>query len=254
MMATHEFAVFCLALPERCHYGDIIVIDDPDLIHRLVHVLRFRIGDTCILFDKVHQYRNRFEKIEKKQVVMRFVEQVLPTLEAKVKIKAVVPLLKKEALEETIFGLTEIGVHEIQLVQSVSSRKTLLSGEYQRLMRIVIAAMEQAKHFRWPIINEKVVSFDAALTVPDGVATIGIFADQGGRALPQVVDQWLSIDTVEQVCFTVGPEAGFMTDEIRLLEQCGFRAVQLTAGVLRAQQATVLLSGFLVSYYTVNAP
>jgi 16S rRNA (uracil1498-N3)-methyltransferase len=208
---------------------------DEDINHRLVKVLRIQVGQQIIFFDQEHHALIEILDISKKFFsikVLTFEKNIKQATE----IKFLLPLLKKEALEEAVYSLAEIGVSEIQLVITQKSRQKLLhEKEFCRLESIIIAAAEQSKNYIFPKIHTPVDLFDLEL---ESNSSKIVFEPQG-ESFFELRLQGLQ----EKICLLVGPEGGLTKDELQHLEQIPFQKCHLTPTILRAVQAVALGAG-----------
>ena len=134
----HLFAVFVgnLFAQQKPRKDAVITITDQDLVHRIVTVLRMLIGEELQLFDDHDYYLAKITDIKKNKAINLQIISVAPNPKPKLEINFLLPLLKKEALEETIYSLTEIGVSSIQLLITDKSQKNLSDKEIARLKKL----------------------------------------------------------------------------------------------------------------------
>lgn len=207
-------------------------IIDEEIVHRLVKVLRIEIGQRIIFFD--HEYHGviKILDISKKYFSIKAVS-FEKNNKSLVEIKFLLPLLKKEALEEAVYSLAEVGVSEIQLVVTQKSRQKLLhEKEFQRLESIVVAAAEQSKNYIFPKIYAPVDLFD--LELGSRISKI-VFEPQGESFFD------LRPKTIEKIiCLLIGPEGGLTQEELQNLEKKSFQKCRLTSTILRAVQAVAV--------------
>jgi 16S rRNA (uracil1498-N3)-methyltransferase len=210
------------------------VIDD-DVVHRLIKVLRIEIGQQIIFFDQEYHGIIEILDISKKFFsikVLSFEKNMSQLTE----IKFLLPLLKKEALEEAVYSLAEIGVSEIQLVVTQKSRQKLLhEKEFQRLESIIIAAAEQSKNYIFPKLYAPVNLFDLKLSSDFSK----IVFDPQGKSFFDFRSNLLQ----EKICLLVGPEGGLTQEELQNLEKKSFQGCRLTPTILRAVQAVAVGAG-----------
>ncbi len=204
----------------------------------MTHVLRMQIGDACILFDRSLHASVEIVSIEKKRaiVLIRSIDQNPCNT---TQITVLLPLLKKESFELALYSLVEAGVDAIQLVTTEKSQGKYTEHESIRAEKILIAAAEQSKHFRFP-----------ELTKPEPLHKIvGMFADPHCKkvcAHPEgksFFDFAQAATTSQEYVLIVGPEADFSADELTLLQKHSFEFVSLTPTILRSFQAVFLLAG-----------
>ena len=84
------------------------------MVHRITHVLRVQVGDSCILFNQAVRTISTIIAISKKSIAVE-TTALAPNSMWSPSLTFYLPLLKREALEHAIYGLTELGATEIQL-------------------------------------------------------------------------------------------------------------------------------------------
>ncbi|HSW75515.1 MAG TPA: RsmE family RNA methyltransferase, partial [Candidatus Saccharimonadales bacterium] len=148
------------------------------------------------------------------------------------------PLLKKEALEEAVYSLCEIGVNEIQLVATAKSKalSAVTSKELDRLRAIIIAAAEQSKNYTLSTLLEPKKLQDVISSFSQ--ASQKIVFDVSGKSFFQIHKT-----TEKNIILSVGPEGGFTNEELTFLQSHGFESCALTHTTLRAVQAVAISSG-----------
>lgn len=203
-----------------------------DIVHRLVKVLRIETGQQVIFFD--HEYHGIIEILD---ISKNFFSIKILTFEKNmsqsIKTKFLLPLLKKEALEQAVYSLAEIGVSEIQLVITQKSRQKLLhEKEFTRLESIVIAAAEQSKNYIFPKIYAPVALFDLKLELD----SYKIVFEPQGKSFFDLRAKLLQ----EKICLLVGPEGGLIQEELQHLDNLSFEKCRLTSTILRAVQAVAI--------------
>ncbi len=250
-MQKHEFAIFFPdqknILGRLKNIKDSFVIDEPELLHRIVSVLKLDVSDQLILFSKKFVIRCTMKAITKKMIEFEYRESVITTrFQTKQHITVYVPLLKKDALETTVYNLVELGVSRIHLIKTMHSRTIDFSHhDIQRLEKIIVAAMEQAKHFQWPYITYGVMDLPKMCDVVTA-GSRAFFADIDGN---NIFFEIQKLDNSNQVLspeihLFAGPEGGLDPQEVALLMSKGWVGVHLTMGILRAWHALTLLAGF----------
>lgn len=239
----HEFALYVKAVSATLKVlskGSLFTIEDDALCHRISNVLRLQVNDTVILFDRSINAHCAISAIQgKRKIVFELLSKennnyILP------KITCVLPLLKRDNLEEALSVLAELGVNAIQLVITDKSIKSWgKEKDIERIERIVVAAAEQSKCFIMPEIK-------APLLLEDFCAqslsqeSINIYFDAQGEPLLQCMNKgFVSDDQIQQQSFVlmVGPEADLTISEKELVRKNGFIFCKLTPTVLRAVHA-----------------
>ena len=162
---SHQFAFYG---PDHAllkqELGVVITVKDEELVHRVVRVVKLKIDEKFIVFD-----RGRYALVKLVSCLKHEIKVcVISCHENKIlepKISFLLPLLKKEALEEAIYSLAEVGINDVLLISTEKSRKSLTEKEMQRLQKIVISAAEQSKHYAFPLIFQ-IKSLQTCFLVP----------------------------------------------------------------------------------------
>lgn len=219
--------------------GAKAVLKSQDLIHRMTKVLRFDIEQQCVLFDQYQHAMVVIQNISKKEIIV----DVIGLYQQKPidpHITFLLPLLKKEALEQAVYSLCELGINQIQLVVVQKSRHQLMGEkEFQRLQNIVIAAAEQSKQYAMlQLLRPKPL---AEVVTVHSKGSVAIVFDPAGKSFFTLREKIASNPTV----LLVGPEAGLTDQELQLLEKNMFLSCALTSTTLRAVQAVALGAGLV---------
>lgn len=235
--AKHSFAFyvenFTIALGNNPHQ---LTIDNPDLVHQLVHVLRAQQGQEFVLFDRTLHAQVTIEELHKKSVTFR-VQAQQPNTILQPTINILLPLLKKEALEQALYSCVELGANHVQLIMTEKTQRSF-TPNLERLHAIMIAAAQQSKQFSFPTLAP-------AISLPDALGHIN------GPLLAAAFDGnplWQELAHLQQqkpahLWLLIGPEGDLTSDEWNLIRQQRAHVCRLTPTVLRAQQALTLLLG-----------
>lgn len=228
---VHEFALFFAALAET---KDTFTIKDSDTVQRITNVLRLKPGGVVILFNKTHHAQFTCSLFSRKEV-----SGTLSALQKNKKvtphITVLLPLLKRDALESAVYGLTECGGNSVQLITTEKvQRKWQGQKELERLQRIIISAAEQSKHFSFPNILAP-INLQEAVQKLEGIPLL--FADTKGKKLPPLTSQ--------KIVLLVGPEGDLSASEKEFITQKNALFFKLTPTILRAQQAAIIALSLL---------
>jgi 16S rRNA (uracil1498-N3)-methyltransferase len=234
---TIDKHIFALYVPnfwnEKTKISEIIKIVDQEVLHRLVKVLRIEIGQQFIFFDQMKHGVVEIIDFSKKNVSI-LIKSIKSNKKQFSEIIFLLPILKKEALEEAVYSLVEIGVSQIQLVVTEKSRQKLLhEKELQRLELIVIAAAEQSKNYNFPKILRPINLFDLVLDAQ----SLKIVFDPQGQSFFDLRTKNLPQD---KLYLLVGPEGGLVLEELQKLENFEFEKCHLTSTILRSVQAVAV--------------
>jgi RsmE family RNA methyltransferase len=229
----HEFALYVRLLSQIIDKVELVRLDDVALVHRIVHVLRLQKDDMLVLFDEYKHVGARIHSIEKKAVTCEIVYDEQNVVVAP-HITVWLPLLKREAFEEAIYSLVELGVNEVRLVHTAKEQRHWTGQkELQRIHNVMVAAAEQSKNFSMAAIHEPRSLAELITTKGDAQ---GIFFDVNGEALLEVASG-MSKQAPKRYIIFAGPEGDLLDSEKFQLQKASFVFIRLTPTVLRAQQA-----------------
>lgn len=230
----HEFALYFHTLSQAVSdQADLLRIQDVPLMHRIIHVLRLEKEDTLVLFDENIHVRATILSVEKKAILCAL-QVAAQNVVVAPHITVWLPLLKREAFEETIYALVELGVNEIQLMHTIKEQRHWTGQkEMQRIRNIMVAAAEQSKNFAMAVVRDPRSISELVALKRDAH---GIFFDVDGQALFEAASELKRAHNGRYI-ITVGPEGDLLDAEKFQLQKASFAFVCLTPTVLRAQQA-----------------
>lgn len=213
--------------------GSSLVIDDEELIHRMVRVVKLTIGEKCVIFNQNYHALVELVDCLRREIHFRLIschenKQLQP------QITFLLPVLKKEALEEAVYSLAELGITSIQLISTQKSRRSLMEKEIGRLQKIIIAAAEQSKHYAFPALYP-VKNLQECLNGLSLKSDKVVF-DISGELFWDIRKQL----TLNDMYIIVGPEGGLTAQELCIIKEQGFKVCALTQTVLRALQAVAV--------------
>ncbi len=242
--SAHEFALFVgnsKIVADR--HAKKIVIHDSDTINRIVTILRLKVGRTIILFDHESAYSCTLAEITKKNIICAITSSHAATPQSP-DLCLLLPVLEREALEDTVYMATVYGATTIQLVATEKSRRSLTEKDYLRLEKIAIAAAEQSKQFSLPKINQIITLENFLNDTPSTYNnSIKLWCDISGENILQELARQKSPNNY---LVTLGPEGDY-TPEEKVILQKHFTPVKLTNTILRAKDAASLLLGIIRS-------
>lgn len=205
----------------------------PDTAHHVTRVLRMDSGDAVILFDgRSGEFPSRLV-IEGRGTARALVGPHVPVeRESNVAVTLLQGISAADRMDYTIQKSVELGVAAIQPLVTTKS-VVRLSGERQakrveHWQRVAIAACEQCGRNRVPRILDPVA---VDRYVPPAEGRKWLMAPGGADRLVAPIPG--------PVILAVGPEAGFTSDEERILGARGFRTLRLGERVLRTETAAL---------------
>lgn len=149
---SHQFAFYSdllhVILAER--HRDIVEIADIELVHRMLTVLRLQRSDRIILFNSSHHVIATIVQADVRKSITIQIHEIIENKKLQPQIQWLLPLLKKEAFEEALYSLTELGAQVIQPMLTQKSIRLFGERETSRCQKIMRAAAEQSKQFVIP--------------------------------------------------------------------------------------------------------
>jgi len=242
----HEFALFCTTistLVNAIENDQTFLLTDENLVKRMSSILRLEKNQTCILFNKkINVHCSILEYIGKKQIRLTLLNKKNNT-DLFPHITFLLPLLKRDDLETTLYSLTEIGINTIQLVTTQKTQGSWNNyKDTDRIDRIIIAAAEQSKNFSYPTLLSPIPLLQA---LSEKTST-KLFFDPHGESFFTIMNTIFHHHT-NNITLLIGPEGDLTTEEKNLLKNHNFTFCTLTPTVLRATQAASLGAGFIRS-------
>lgn len=242
----HEFAFYA---PDLVNYltshskQQQFILDDSDLYHRIIHVLRLSAEDQFILFDQNNHLLCSLKDIKKRTLLAEILESN-PNKSLSPSITFLLPLLKREAFHEAAYTLCELGATHIQPIITHHSQRKWTTKENEKLEKIIHAAAEQSKNFSFPTISQP-LKLEEFLENRKN-KHLHIFFDPEGQPLLQIINT-LTKKHPQEITLMIGPEADLTLDEKKALKQNNFTFCTLTPTILRAQQAVAVSLGIIRS-------
>jgi 16S rRNA (uracil1498-N3)-methyltransferase len=154
------------------------------------------------------------------------------------------PLLKKDAFENALYTLVELGVHDIyplitdKIHRNWIGKKSIKDNV--RLKKIMISAAEQSKNYAYPICHE-LHTLDQFLHATDTYQP-KIFFDACGDHIMNT-SMGTSLPRSSSIALLIGPEGDLSSYEKQRVSTHKFESCMLTRTILRAQQAAVVSTG-----------
>tara|TARA_Y100000766_G_C18866893_1_gene586225 strand:+ start:52 stop:774 length:723 start_codon:yes stop_codon:yes gene_type:complete len=214
---------------------DSISIDNKSKINHLRNVLRLSEGSQVELFDgKGNSSICKIVSIEKKKIVLEQIGNAEYQQSESVKIKLIMPYIKKENLFFVIQKVTEIGISNISLYRpdniDQSIKKKDLSKINEKALSIITQACEQNG-------SNTVPDFYTYEDISSAIVNdkLAIFFDL------DATDDCKSIKNHEDsITLITGPESGFSKKERELLDAKSSHNISLGKNILRAETAPIV--------------
>lgn len=214
-----------------------VTVEDKDLLHQWVRVLRFKAGENIILCNgNKNEIVGRIHSLDKHRAEIEVIERRVNAGEPKREVTLYCAILKRENFELALQKAVEVGVTRIVPVRS--HRTVKLNIKRERLAAIIREAAEQSGRGILPVLEEP-------KSFPDAV---GDSIDHQGRLFFDVYGTKFdpsSITSYASVCAFIGPEGGWSDEERAAAEQAGLQSVSLGPLVMRGETAAIV-AGYLL--------
>lgn len=210
----------------------------PDAAHHASRVLRLREGSAVQLFDGLgNEYHGVIDDLSGKQVTVRDIVQVDADRESPLPVMLAQALSSSEKMDWVIQKATELGVTEIQPLDTGRSVARLSAERAEKRLahwqQVAISACEQCGRNVLPVIHppldimvwlQRIRTSDLSrfILLPQGAASIREQSRPRGTAV-----------------LLIGAEGGFTQAESDSALLCGFTPIRLGARVLRTETAAV---------------
>lgn len=212
-----------------------------DHADHLVRVLRARVGQEFDVAVGASVRLGRVSSIGPGRVEFELGEEVVGTANANVIL--LLAIFKFDRMEWAIEKCTELGVARIVPAVTRRTDEHLASAAAKRVerwRRIAMQAAEQSRRAAPPEIA-------APIKLQDAVKVSG-----GLKIVLSEVEKQMKLrdvigDGQGEVILAVGPEGGWVADELELFQQSGWVSASLGATILRAETAAIAATAIAVS-------
>jgi 16S rRNA (uracil1498-N3)-methyltransferase len=220
-------------LPFPVIENDLIRITEEE--HRHLAVARVQQGEAVEVFNGTGRlWMCEVTEIGKRQTTVR-VQREEECPPPKVELLLGQALIRGAAFEFALEKAVEIGVTRI--IPVVASRSNVSGERRDRWQRILVEAAKQSKRFHLPKL-ESPLKFSEILNIaaPSRI----VFAEHDGSPLKSAL-------AGSPVLFLIGPEGGWIDEELDAAAHKGFHRVTLGAGIMRSETAAIV-GGSLIRY------
>lgn len=210
--------------------GEEIKITEPKIIHQIKNVFRMKAEGVFILCDGNYKnYLVKIKNIDKAEIEI-LVEEINNLPKDAKEIYVFVSLIKPNIFDDVFLHLVEVGATKIIPIISARTQKRNLRTE--RLEEIIKEATEQSGRGKLAELLP-VMDFAEALDFAQKEnLEILIFHTKENKNKPA--------KNKKDFGLFVGPEGGFIDEEISLAESVGAQNIFLGENILRAETASVV--------------
>jgi 16S rRNA (uracil1498-N3)-methyltransferase len=224
--------------PSENFKNETVTLDLEQTRH-LRDVLRLRQAEKVQIFDgEGSEFSCRIETIEKKQTLLKVVEEVSPTApESGLDLTLAVALLKGEKFDLVVQKAVELGAVKLAPLHTKRADVKFADAgkKLERWRKIIVDATKQCGRAKLMEIIEP-LDFENFIETTDGTRIL--FVERGGENFSRVKSN-------QKIIAVVGSEGGWETAEIEAARKNDFQIVTLNGRILRAETAAISIAAVL---------
>ncbi len=239
VMTTRRFYA-----PSENFKSETVTLDFEQTRH-LRDVLRLRESENVQVFDgEGNEFSCEIETIEKKETLLKVIEEVSPTApESGLDLTLAVALLKGEKFDLVVQKAVELGITKLVPLNTKRADVKFAGAEkkLERWRKIVVDATKQCGRARLmqiekPVEFKEFIKNSASLRI--GGENLVLFAERGGKSFS-------TIKINKKMIATIGSEGGWEDAEIEAARRNNFQIVTLNGRILRAETAAISITTIL---------
>ena len=223
-------------------FTDSTFVDDQILLaddqaHHLINVMRAKLGDEVVLFDRTgNEYQTQIVDVAKKRLTLKHIATTRPErkLPAKITIAAAMP--KGDRQKFLIEKMVELGVASFIPLTTPRSVAQVNAKVISRISKQIIEATKQCRR-----------SYLMEVTEPKTIAQVldqCVVANQRCYiAHPYNAQPMKSVageDQTKECVWLIGPEGGFADEEVAQAVDAGWQAISFGEIILRVETAAMV--------------
>jgi 16S rRNA (uracil1498-N3)-methyltransferase len=204
----------------------------------LVRVLRLRAGDEVAVFDgRGNEYLARIDSLSRRGVTVRPTVRRRPAPEPSVRLTVALAVTRGDRMDAAVRDAAMLGASVVQPVVTARTETTLASltrsRRAERWRRVAIASVKQCGRAVVPEVRDalELADYLAAETADLRLLLVEPRA-QGASTLA-------GVSTPQSAAVLIGPEGGWMAQEIAAACRAGFHAITLGQRTLRADATPI---------------
>jgi len=209
----------------------ISVLSEEESKH-LIRVLRKKQGDQITLTDgKGMVFESVILDTNPKKASLKILSKKEAEEDSFFIHLAIAPTKNPDRMEWMVEKITEIGFHELTLIETMNSERSFLKTD--RLQKKIISACKQSIKFRTPILNSG-IKFNDLIKSPEFNDFEKFIAYVDEHHQHHLMDL---AAPEKKYLILIGPEGDFDPKEIQQAFEAGFKAVSLGKSRLRTETA-----------------
>lgn len=202
------------------------------IIHQWIKVLKFKKGERVVLFDGEGKlYKCEIQILEKKECVLKILEEEIKTTKNKKQINLFFGIPKKNNFELILEKGTEVGVTSFHPI--ITDRTEKLNINADRCEKILIEACEQSETPLLPPLGA-VKHLEEVTPNLDPKNTF-IFHTTGNKLMLD------NFNFSNEVNLLIGPEGGWSPNEIEIFKNKNFKNYKIGENILKTETACIVI-------------
>lgn len=217
---------------------DNFFLFDKETTHHLLNVMRVKNNEEVIcVYEKEFYLCNLI--IENKDIKALITKNMNINNELTAHINLIYGIPKGEKLELVLQKSTELGVSEITLLNSnrsiVKFDEKKIDSKYERFNKIIKNASEQSKRNIIPSLNKPINLNE----VPLGDINLIAYEEESKNNQSTLYEVLNTDLNNKKINIVIGPEGGFSPNEVKYLNDLGYKSVSLGKRILRSETACI---------------
>ncbi|MFH1624270.1 MAG: 16S rRNA (uracil(1498)-N(3))-methyltransferase [Pseudomonadota bacterium] len=230
--------------------NNVAIIAGEEVKH-ITRVLRLGVGDKVILFDDAGwEYSATIKGGNSRELKGDILKKFLPQRESPLQIVLGQGLPRLSKMDLIVQKGTELGVSEIVPFHSSRSIPRLTEGKLakrvERWQKIAREATKQCGRNLIPHICPPVDFAEILTRDLGGSLKLVLWEEGGGVGLKEILD---TNQGKKGFFILVGPEGGFIANEIEKAREAGFHPVSMGSRILRTETASISILSVIQHRY-----
>lgn len=205
--------------------------------HHLLHVMRNKINDQIEVVNNGRLFLCEIKSLN--PLIIAINKELCESSELNKNVTLFVALLKSDKNEFVMQKATELGANRIVFVNSKRSIVKLdqesFNKKLARFRLIVKEASEQSHRLNIPTIEGV---YDLSKLKKEQLSDLNLLAFEDLHTCSPEINK-KELEDASSVSIFIGPEGGFDIEEVKHLNDLGFKSISLGKRILRAETACV---------------
>jgi len=208
-----------------------------DQAHHLINVMRAKLGDEVVLFDRAgNEYQTQIVDVAKKRLTLKRTATTRPERKLSAKITIAAALPKGDRQKFLIEKMVELGVASFIPLTTPRSVAQVNAKVISRIEKQIIEATKQCRRSYLMEVSE-------AKTITQLLVQCDVANQRCYIAHPYNAQPMKSValrDQSKECVWLIGPEGGFADEEVAQAFAAGWQAISFGEIILRVETAAMV--------------